>query len=56
MTREEMAQAVARVLGAFSCPEIEESVYLGESYGDDGATVAVQASDGSRFFVEVQEV
>lgn len=56
MEREVMAQAIERVLRGFTCPEIEEVTYLGEEYGGDGATVAIQAADGSRFFVEVQDV
>lgn len=51
-----MAQAVEKVLTRFTCPEIETVMYLGEDYGGDGATVAIQATDGTRFFLEIQEV
>jgi hypothetical protein len=55
MERQEMAKAVARVLSGFSCAEIETVLWLGEGY-DEGATVAIKATDGERFFLEVQEV
>lgn len=50
MNKEEMAEAIERVLTGFSCPEIETVVNAGT------AVIGVQSRDGERFFVEVKDV
>jgi len=50
MDKEAVAEAIVRVLDAFSCPEIATAVHVGD------ATFALETTDGERYFVEVQDV
>lgn len=50
MDKEDVAKAIVGVLDGFSCPEIQTAVHVG------GATLAVETTEGDRYFVEVQDV
>lgn len=50
MEKDDVARAVVNVLDRFSCPEIETAVHIGEGL------LAVETTDGDRYFLEVQDV
>lgn len=56
MDKEDVAKAIVHALDAFSCGAVPAAASIDTAVHIGGETLAVQTTEGDRYFLEVQDV